>query len=73
MTTATLKVKGMTCGHCVRAVSDALGGLDGVESADVDLDRGRAVVRYDEERVDTARMVEAVSDEGYTAEEEAAT
>lgn len=68
MTTTTLKVTGMTCGHCARAVGDALGGLEGVQSADVDLEGGRAVVTYDDDRVDTSRMVAAIQDEGYGAE-----
>lgn len=69
MATATLNVKGMSCGHCVKAVADALQELDGVSRADVDLDAGRAVVDYDDERTDTKQMVGAVFDEGYTAEE----
>ena len=71
MAKTTLKVSGMTCQHCVRAVSDALGGLDGVRSADVSLEQGRAEVVYDEDRVDTRAMVGAIMEEGYTAEEAA--
>lgn len=69
MATTNLKVTGMTCGHCVRSVSEALGGLDGVESADVKLDEGRATVVYDDARVAPGDMVAAVIDEGYMAEE----
>lgn len=69
MTKTTLKVTGMTCGHCVRSVSEAIGGLDGVESADVQLENGEAVVLYDESKVTPRDMVGAVRDEGYTAEE----
>jgi copper chaperone len=36
----TLKVKGMTCQHCVMAVKKALGKLDGVQNIDVDLGKG---------------------------------
>lgn len=69
MTTTTLKVTGMTCGHCVRSVSEAIGTLDGVQSADVQLESGRATVLYDEEKVSPRDMVGAVLEEGYTAEE----
>jgi copper chaperone len=69
MTTATLKVEGMSCGHCVKAVTEALEGVDGVERADVDLEGGRAVVAFDESRTTARALANAVMDEGYTAEE----
>lgn len=69
MTTTTLKVTGMTCGHCVRSVTDALGALDGVQSTNVELREGRAIVVYDESKVSPRDLVGAVADEGYTAEE----
>lgn len=69
MTTTTLKVTGMTCGHCVRSVTDALGSLEGVQSADVLLESGRATVVYDDAKVSPRDLVGAVLDEGYTAEE----
>ena len=68
MTTTTLKVTGMTCGHCVRSVTDAIGSLDGVQSTNVELKDGRATIVYDEARVSPRDMVSAVMDEGYTAE-----
>ncbi|WP_308194222.1 cation transporter [Microbacterium sp. VKM Ac-2923] len=44
--TSELRVEGMTCGHCVRAVTEELTALDGVEVVDVDLhDGGVSVVR----------------------------
>ena len=69
MTTTTLKVTGMTCGHCVRSVSEAIGGLEGVQSADVQLESGRATVVFDEAKVSPRDLVSAVMEEGYTAEE----
>jgi uncharacterized membrane protein YraQ (UPF0718 family)/copper chaperone CopZ len=42
--TVTLTIEGMTCSHCVASVARALGEVEGVASADVDLDSGRAVV-----------------------------
>jgi copper chaperone len=69
MATAVLKVSGMTCGHCVQAVRQALESQDGVERADVDLQAGRAQVEYDEGRVTPRQLANAVMDEGYEAEE----
>ena len=37
MATTTFKVTGMTCGHCVSAVTSELSGLDGVTAVSVDL------------------------------------
>ncbi|MHC1743462.1 MAG: heavy-metal-associated domain-containing protein [Syntrophobacteraceae bacterium] len=36
----TIKVKGMSCQHCVKAVTKALGGLEGVTDVKVDLMAG---------------------------------
>ena len=69
MATTTLKVDGMTCQHCVRAVTEALESQDGVTRAQVDLQAGRARVEYDEGRVTPGQLANAVIDEGYTAEE----
>jgi copper chaperone len=69
MATATLKITGMTCGHCQRAVTDALESRDGVARADVDLTAGRAQVEYDEARVTPRELEAAVAEEGYEAEE----
>ena len=43
-TTSTYTVTGMTCGHCVAAVTEEISGIDGVESVDVQLETGRVVV-----------------------------
>lgn len=39
---ATIKIKGMSCQHCVMAVTKALGGIDGVKDVRVDLEKGEA-------------------------------
>jgi copper ion binding protein len=68
MATATLKVTGMSCQHCVKAVREALESVSGVRSAEVDLTAGRAVVEFDEAGTDTTQLESAVLDEGYGAE-----
>lgn len=42
---ATVKIKGMSCQHCVGATKGALEELDGISNVIVDLDKGEA--RYD--------------------------
>jgi copper chaperone len=67
----TLKVTGMTCNHCVHSVRSALEGVAGVRAARVELERGRAVVDYDEGRTGPHELAGAVADAGYQAEEAA--
>jgi len=47
MTTTTYDVKGMTCGHCVRSVTEEITGVEGVSAVDVNLDAGTATVTGD--------------------------
>ena len=69
MATTTLKVQGMTCGHCVKSVTQALENADGVRRAQVDLQAGRATVEFDESLTTPAALAGIVTEEGYTAEE----
>ncbi|NLE19798.1 MAG: copper chaperone CopZ [Clostridiales bacterium] len=67
MKTTTLKVLGMSCEHCVRAVTGALTALDGVQEAKVSLQNGTAEVRFDPEQVTEEQLRQAVWDQGYDA------
>ena len=62
--TETLTIDGMTCEHCVRAVRDALEGVDGVTVESVQI--GEARVDLDETRVTTDGIATALEEEGYT-------
>ncbi len=63
--TVELKVDGMTCDHCVRAVTEAISGVAGVTGADVDLEAGGAMVTG--EGIDLEAVVAAITEEGYEA------
>ena len=64
--TIELKIEGMSCGHCVTSVQEALQGVNGVESADVHLDEGAATVTTN--GAPTAEdLIRAVEEEGYKA------
>ena len=65
MTRTTLKIDGMTCGHCVASVRKALQSLDGVEVEQVAI--GTATVAYDPARATPDAIAQAVTDSGYTA------
>ena len=66
MTTQTFRVGGMSCAHCLAAVTKALKGVPGVASAEVDLTKAEARVGYDESRVTVERLAKAVEDSGYS-------
>ncbi|HET9122435.1 MAG TPA: cation transporter [Acidiferrobacteraceae bacterium] len=65
MSETKLRITGMTCGHCVAAVTKALQAVPGVQRADVNLERKQAVV---EGSVQPARLIDAVTAQGYAAE-----
>ena len=64
MTTTTYPVSGMTCGHCVSAVTEELSKLDGVTDVHVDLATGTATVTSDQP-LDDAAVRAAVDEAGY--------
>ncbi|MFH5227573.1 heavy-metal-associated domain-containing protein [Antrihabitans spumae] len=64
MSTATVTVVGMTCGHCVSSVREEVGTIDGVTSVDVDLASGRVVIDS-AEPVDRDVIKGAVHEAGY--------
>lgn len=66
-----LKIEGMHCAGCVRAVQNVLSRVDAVEAVDVRLDTGEALVTAGSD-VDTAALITAVDDAGYTAKVAAA-
>lgn len=60
----TLPIEGMSCQHCVKRVTEALEGVDGVTAADVDLDAAQATVTL-ADGVTRDRLAEAVASVGY--------
>ena len=60
-----IAIDGMSCGHCVRAVKDALGELDGVRVERVEV--GSAAVGYDAAKVAPDAILAAVEEAGYEA------
>ncbi len=61
MTTQTFHVTGMSCDHCVHAVTDELRALDGVDTVHVDL--ASATVQVDATRTLTDDEVSDALDE----------
>lgn len=63
--TLELTITGMTCDHCVHAVTTAISEVPGVKEAKVSLATNSATVEGD--ALDTAAIVAAVAEEGYEA------
>lgn len=61
----TIKVTGLSCGHCVAAVEKAVGKVKGVSEAKVDLASGALSVEYDPGQAMFKDIVKAVTDAGY--------
>ena len=64
MSTATYTVVGMTCGHCVSAVTEEVSQVPGVTGVDVDLPSGGLTVTSDAP-VDDDAVRAAVEEAGY--------
>ncbi|UUY08533.1 cation transporter [Pseudomonas sp. J452] len=60
-----LKVSGMSCGHCVRAITQAVHALDDAAEVQIDLAVGEVRVAS---RLSQEQLLQAVRDEGYGAE-----
>ncbi|HEX6568960.1 MAG TPA: heavy-metal-associated domain-containing protein [Acidimicrobiales bacterium] len=64
MSATTYTVTGMSCDHCVRAVTTEVGRLPGVTGVDVDLASGRLTVTSDQPLAHDAVRA-AVDEAGY--------
>lgn len=65
METTVLRIEGMNCDHCKKAVTDALQELTGVKSVEVELNDGTATVAYDPAQSAEETLKEAVKAAGY--------
>ncbi|MDP2855007.1 MAG: heavy metal-associated domain-containing protein [Smithellaceae bacterium] len=60
----SIKIKGMSCQHCVMAATKALGAVDGIKNVQVDLKTGEAT--YEEVKpVDASAIAAAVKKAGF--------
>lgn len=58
----TIKIDGMSCNHCVKAVEAELEDL-GVDSFEVSI--GSAVIKYDESKISDSDIHKAVDEAGF--------
>lgn len=64
------RIEGMTCSACSAAVEKAVGRLEGVERAEVNLASEKLVVEFDPGRVGRREIFQAVEKAGYMAVED---
>ena len=63
MTTISLSIDGMSCGHCVMSVKKELSNVPDVSVQDVQI--GSARVQVDEATVTDEQLTKAIEDAGY--------
>jgi copper chaperone CopZ len=68
--TVTIKVDGMKCAKCSASVSKALKATEGVEEATVSSEKGEAVIKYDDQKLNEAKLREVINSTGFKAKEE---
>ena len=65
--TVTIKVEGMKCAKCSASVSKALKATEGVEDATVSSDKGEAVIKFDDQKTNEAKLREVINSTGFKA------
>lgn len=70
--TVTIKVEGMKCSKCSGAVAKALKATEGVEEAEVNSEKGEAVIKYDDQKLDETKLREVINKTGFKAVEQPA-
>ena len=63
MKNQVIKVKGMTCDHCVQTITKAVEGINGIARVQVDLEKRQVTVGFEENQTDlkaiSAKIIEA--------------
>ncbi|KIL73284.1 copper chaperone CopZ [Bacillus badius] len=69
MEQVTLRVQGMSCGHCIQAIESNVGKLDGVEAVKVHLEASTVDVSFNPELVTLHAITEEIEEQGYDVEQ----
>ena len=68
MTKIMLDIPEISCDHCAKTITKALGEQPGVETVQVDVPKRQAAVVFDGSLIDRARIEHLLDDEGYPVE-----
>ncbi len=67
LVTKTMRITGMHCKSCEKRIADTLGATDGVSGVSVGWKTGRGTVTFDDQKVETGRLVDRLDTIGYHA------
>jgi len=65
MAKTVINVDGMSCEHCVKAITSAVGAVPGVSGVSVDLDGKTVTVEHDPEKAPIDKIKFEIEDQGY--------
>lgn len=65
MEKAIIKVDGMSCGHCVKAIETAVSALPGVTAVAADLAAKTVTVEYDPALAPLEKIKDEIEEQGY--------
>lgn len=65
MTTTTLTVPDISCGHCKSSIEGAVSGLPGVQQVTVHIEPRTVDLTFDDRVVSLERIIEAIEEQGY--------
>lgn len=65
MTTETLSVPDISCGHCKTSIEGAVSELDGVDKVEVNIDARTVDIAFDDDTVARDAIVGAIEEQGY--------
>jgi copper chaperone len=65
MTTLTLNVPDISCGHCKSSIEGAVGALSGVDRVEVHIEERTVDLAFDDASLTLDQIVDAIEDAGY--------
>ena len=65
MEKTVINVDGMSCNHCVQAITKALAALSGIVSSEISLESGTVTVEYDPGITDINKIAGEINNQGY--------
>jgi copper chaperone len=65
METTVINIEGMSCDHCVKAVTTTVSALPGINKITVDLPTGTATIEYDPTQTPLKTIKSEIEDQGF--------